>query len=82
MYTSQIATLQEYLIIEQHHPMCTLHRRISDTQEWSTHWVKGVNATLELTSIDLNVTLRELYKHIRWIDGKAIEKLGSGFPPA
>ena len=80
MYTSQIPTLREYLIVEQHHPMCTLHRRIEGTQEWGTHWFKGVDAVLELTSINLTVTLGELYKHIRWVDGKAVERLGSGFP--
>ena len=80
MYTSEVPTLWEYLIIEQHHPTVTLHRRIGSTNKWGTVWIRGLDKELYLESIDLRLRVAELYQHIVWREGKASEKLGGGVP--
>ena len=80
MYTSQLPTLREYLIIEQHSPAATLHRRLGTTTRWVTTWYEGLEAELTLESIELTLRLVDLYRHVVWEGGRAVERLGHGLP--
>lgn len=54
----QNETLEEYLIVAQDRPEVSLYRRAND---WQREDVTGWEAILELRSVDLSLTLRELY---------------------
>lgn len=54
----QNETLEEYAIVAQTRPEVSIYRRAED---WQRKDITGWEATLELRSVGLNLTLRELY---------------------
>jgi Uma2 family endonuclease len=54
----QNETLEEYAIVAQTRPEVSIYRR---AEEWQRKDLSGWDATLELRSVGLDLTLRELY---------------------
>ena len=57
----QNETLEEYVIVAQDRPEVSVHRRSGD---WRREDLHGLDAVLELRSIDLTLTLREVYEGV------------------
>ncbi len=60
-YFSQLSSLREYVLIEQHEPAAQIHYRTADTDLWQITWIAGLDETLTLQSLEIETTLRELY---------------------
>lgn len=54
-------TLEEYVIVAQERPEAAVHRRVRD---WAREELHGLDAVLELRSIGLTLTLREIYEGV------------------
>lgn len=57
----QNETLEEYVIVAQTRPEVSVYRR---SEEWKRSDISGWDATLELRSVQLSLSLRELYAGI------------------
>lgn len=57
----QNETLEEYVIVAQTRPEVSIYRR---SQEWHRNDIRGWDAILELRSVQLSFSLRELYAGI------------------
>lgn len=57
----QNETLEEYLIVAQDRPETAMHRRANS---WAREELRGLDAVLELRSIGLTLTLREVYEGV------------------
>ncbi len=77
-YMRHVPSLRDYLIVVQHEPFATLQSRASEGAAWQTTHVSGLDATIHLPSIDVTLSLREVYRNIVWVDGEAQVKLGGG----
>ncbi len=77
-YMKHVPSLRDYLIVVQHEPFATLQSRESEGAAWQTTHVSGLDATIHLPSIDVTLSLREVYRNIVWVDGEARVKLGGG----
>lgn len=60
-YFSQLPSLREYVLINQHEPAVQIHYRTADTNLWQITWVAGPDETLTLQSLAIETSLRELY---------------------
>jgi Uma2 family endonuclease len=59
----QIPTLQEYVLISSNLPLIETFRRQPDDL-WLRVIVEGLDATLELPSVDTSIKLADLYEHV------------------
>ncbi len=57
----QNETLEEYVIVAQDRPEVAVHRR---SNNWGREELQGFDAALELRSIGLTLTLREIYEGV------------------
>lgn len=57
-----VDTVQEILVIQQQAPILELHRRMGDL--WPIWRLEGPAATVTLDSVDVTVTLRDLYRGV------------------
>lgn len=63
-YYRTLPSLREYLLIAQDRPAVTLYRRGAGSDLFRIIDVEGLNATLELTSIGVALSLAELYESV------------------
>jgi len=54
-------TLQEYVIVAQERPEAAIHRREAG---WGREELRGLDAVLELRSLNVKLTLREIYRDV------------------
>ncbi|MBI5799589.1 MAG: Uma2 family endonuclease [Verrucomicrobia bacterium] len=59
----QIPTLREYLLVSQHEPLLELFVR-QDTNLWSLREASGLDARLEIPSLEITVSLAEIYANV------------------
>ncbi len=62
----KIPSLQEYLLIAQDRPFIEHYTRRN--QEWIISDVAGLDATLELSSVDCTLALHEIYSKVKFSD--------------
>ncbi len=60
-YYSQLSSLKEYVLIEQHAPVVQIYYRTTINELWKTQWVEGLDATVKLQSLGLELPMKELY---------------------
>lgn len=60
-----IPTLREYLIVWQDKIYVEVHRRQSDNS-WVSEFYDEIEAEIRLDSIDLDLTLAEIYRRVRF----------------
>jgi len=61
----QIKSLQEYVLIAQTRPSVERFTRQTDNQ-WLLHEVSGLDATINLSSINCTLNLTELYERVKF----------------
>lgn len=64
-----MATFQEYVLIHQYRPCVEHYVRQSENQWLFTEYV-GLEASFDLVSVDVAITLADLYEAIKFGDGK------------
>ncbi|MEO6589521.1 MAG: Uma2 family endonuclease [Pyrinomonadaceae bacterium] len=64
-YTNFIETLQDYMLISQDKPLVE-HYSKQENGGWKMNEIEGVDAILNLDSIDCKITLNELYELIQF----------------
>ncbi len=64
-YRNHIATLQNYILISQNEPRIENYTRQPDGV-WTSSEIVGLDATLDLPSIDCRLPLAELYRRIEF----------------
>lgn len=60
-----IPTLQEYLIVWQDKVYAELHRKQADNS-WETEVYDEIDSEIRLDSVDLNLTLAEIYRRVNF----------------
>lgn len=70
-YYFGIPTVREYLLIEQDRPHVTLFRRQKEGQLFHIQMVSGLDATIELASINTIIALDELYRNVEFPPDRA-----------
>jgi len=69
-YYKKIKSLQQYILIEQDKPQIDIYSRNQVTDEneenilWKIERIKGLESNLNLTSIDLVISLKSIYKDV------------------
>ncbi len=63
-YYRRLSSLKEYLILEQAEPVATLYRRNGAGDIFTRHDFEGLDATLTLGSVDLEIPLGRLYRNV------------------
>ena len=58
---SQLPSLQEYVLVQQHRPAVQVHYRSTNTNVWQITWMEGLEASVLLQSVDVDLPLAELY---------------------
>ena len=58
---SQLPTLQEYVLISQYEPSVQVFYRASNTHLWQITWISGLDQTLRLQSLAIEMSLEEIY---------------------
>jgi Uma2 family endonuclease len=64
----QISTLQEYLLVSQREPRIEQFIRQSDAR-WLLNEAAGLNATLELPSLRISLSLNEVFVNVNFVPG-------------
>jgi Uma2 family endonuclease len=59
----QIESLQEYVVVDQYRQKIQVHRR-QENGGWITYFFDEADEVVELSSIDLNIPLREIYRRV------------------
>lgn len=59
----QIASLQEYVVIDQYRMEVQVHRR-QETGGWITYFFNELSDVVEFTSVDLHIPLPEIYRRV------------------
>jgi Uma2 family endonuclease len=70
----QLPSLQEYILVSQHEPLCERFLRQADGS-WSLVDFAGLNSVLNLTSVDVQLPLAELYAGIDFEDNLPLRPL-------
>jgi Uma2 family endonuclease len=65
LYYLQLPSLKEYVIVDQRSMNVEVHRR-QPNGGWTTHYFGGPDDAVELTSVDLNIPLSELYRRVQF----------------
>ncbi len=60
-----ISTLREYVLIEQHQILVE-HFQLGNNDEWTRHDYHRLTDTLNLSSVDFQVSLAEIYRRLRF----------------
>lgn len=60
-FYSRLSSLQEYVLISQHRVAVQTFYRAKNTDLWQISWVEGLDAFLSLQSLDLKLSMKELY---------------------
>lgn len=60
-FYSELPSLQEYVLISQHEPSVQIFYRKSFTDLWQITWVEGLEQSVRLQSLEIEIPLRELY---------------------
>ncbi len=60
-----LASLQEYILVEQERPRIEQYRRAADG-EWSLTVVEGLESTLRLESVGIALPLTRIYRRVMW----------------
>lgn len=63
---SRIPTLKDYLLVAQDRPQIEHYARLDSTSDWDITIASGLDAVLEITSIDCRLTLAEIYRRVTW----------------
>ena len=58
-------TIQEIVLISQFAPHVEIYRRCEDGTEWE-YTIYGPGATVELTSVDVPISMDEIYKRVNF----------------
>lgn len=61
-----LPSLAHYLLIHQDEPLIEYHQKTR--QGWLLTETSGIDATLNLETIDLSIPLHELYEGVDWLD--------------
>ena len=61
-FYSRLASLKEYVLIEQDEPSVEVRYRAASDQEWVMSYVEGLDSELLLRSLDVRLPLRLLYE--------------------
>lgn len=59
-----IPSVEEYLLVEQDSPVVTLYRRRKGDDLYRIITIEGLEETIELTSINVELTLKEIYQDV------------------
>jgi Uma2 family endonuclease len=59
----QIESLQEYVVVDQYRKKIQVHRRQTNGG-WITYFFDDADESVELSSIDLNIPLHEIYRRV------------------
>ena len=68
----KIPSLQQYILIEQDKPQIDIYTRnkvVGESEEnmlWKIDRIEGLDSFLELTSIDIKVSLKSIYKNVEF----------------
>lgn len=62
----QIPSLREYLLVSQHEPLLELFVR-QDNNLWSLREAAGLDARLEIPSLEITVSLAEIYANVDFL---------------
>lgn len=57
----RVASLEEYVLVAQHEPEVTIHRR---SDEWEPTVITSLESPAQLRSVGMSVTLREFYQGV------------------
>ena len=61
-YYSELSSLREYVLVEQHVWKVETRYRTSPNESWKMDWFSGENAEVMLRSIDLTLPMADLYR--------------------
>ncbi|MEL7161305.1 MAG: Uma2 family endonuclease [Bacteroidota bacterium] len=67
-YYRRLPSVKEYLILEQVRPAATVYRRQGNGDIFSRYEYEGLEATVALTSIDLELPLGRFYRNVEFSD--------------
>ena len=65
-FYKQIPSLQEYVVVESERARVELYRR-GEKEAWTVEAYVNLDAVLPLTSVDCQVSLREIYSKVSWL---------------
>ncbi|PPK84407.1 Uma2 family endonuclease [Neolewinella xylanilytica] len=63
-YYLSLPTVKAYLLIDQNRVHATLYRRHEDNNFGSFHYADGLEATIDLQSIGVSLSMTELYRNV------------------
>ena len=61
-YYSELPSLREYILVEQHEQKVETRYRSSPNERWQMEWFSGEGAEVHLRSLDLTLPMTELYR--------------------
>ena len=64
----RLPSLREYVLIDQSSYQVEVRYRRPDTDIWVSHFYEGLEATVELRSLELTLPMHELYLHVEMDD--------------
>jgi Uma2 family endonuclease len=65
LYYQQMASLLEYVIVDQHKLNVDIHRRQPDGR-WITYYFNEADDEIELKSVELTLPITEIYRRVRF----------------
>ena len=65
----QLASLREYVLIEQKKPLIEVFTRRDESDYWKINRISGLDTILELSSIGIKIPLVEIYYNVSFQNG-------------
>ncbi len=75
---TEIASLRDYVLIEQDFPLLILHSRDTFREPWRTTTHTQLAESVSFPSVGVEVVLGELYRSIVWENGEVLFRPGAG----
>lgn len=64
-YYSELPSLREYVLVEQHTWKVETRYRSSPEEPWQMDWFSGEDAEVRLRSVDLTLSMADLYRRTK-----------------
>ena len=77
---TKIATIRDYVLVEQDRPLLILHSREHHREPWRTTIHTDLSEEIRFPSVEVSVVLGELYRDLVWEGGGPRLAPGAGVP--
>lgn len=75
-YMEHIPSLRDYLVVVQDERFVSLFSRKEEKDEWQVKHYAAAEDIVRIDSVEVEMTLAEIYRNIVWKDGEAVIELG------